>query len=263
MDFGIRGRRAIVAAASSGLGRACADALLREGCEVTILARDRERLERAASELGTETGTAPEAVALDVSDGDAVQAFLAGVLARGGADILVTNSGGPPAKPFAECTLEDWTRAVELMLLSAVRLIRGVLPGMRERGWGRIVCITSIAAKEPVENLVLSSAVRAAVSGMAKGLAGEVAGEGVRVNMAAPGFHRTPALDRLIDRAIADGRARSRDEVLDGWTKAIPAGHLGDPAAFGRAVAFLCSEACPFISGHNLLVDGGETRTTF
>lgn len=263
MDFGIRGRRAIVAAASSGLGRACAGALLTEGCEVTILARDRERLERAARELGERTGTAPRAVALDVSDGEAVDAFIARTLAGGDVDILVTNSGGPPAKPFAECTMEEWTQATELMLLAAVRLIRGFLPGMRARGWGRIVCITSIAAKQPVENLILSSSVRAAVTGMAKGLANEVAGEGVRVNVAAPGFHLTPALDRLIDRLVADGRAASREEVIAGWTKGIPAGHLGDPAAFGRAVAFLCSEACPFISGHNLVVDGGEARTTF
>jgi 3-oxoacyl-[acyl-carrier protein] reductase len=263
MDLGIRARRAVVCAASSGLGRGVAEALLSEGCEVTILARDRARLECAAGEMETRTGARPHTHAVDVSDGAAVDAFVEMANAEGAVDILVTNSGGPPAKPFVECTMEDWSRAVDLMLLGTVRMIRGFLPGMRVRGWGRIVCITSLAAKQPIENLVLSSAVRAAVSGMAKGLANEVGADGVLVNVAAPGYHLTPALDRLIERQVKDGTAASREEVIARWTRGVPVGRLGDPAHFGRAAAFLCSDACPYIVGHNLLVDGGEARTTF
>jgi 3-oxoacyl-[acyl-carrier protein] reductase len=207
---------------------------------------------------------APHAFPLDVSDAESVAAFVARVRREvGPVAILVTNSGGPPAKRFVECTREDWESAFRLLLLGTTELVRGFLPDMLAAKWGRIVCITSIAAKEPVDNLVLSNSLRAAVTGLAKTLSRELAPEGIRVNTIAPGYHDTPALDRLARKLIDQGRAASEAQVRAAWSAEVPAGRLGDPEAFGRAVAFLASEACDHLTGVNLVVDGGRTRSTF
>lgn len=264
MDLGIEGRRAVVSAASSGLGKASALALSQEGARVTLLARDEMRLEKAAADIALATGTKPDVASVDLTDGGAVDAFVSRMNERGDpVSILVTNSGGPPAKLFLECTPEDWETAFRLLLLSTVRLIRGFLPGMLDQGWGRIVCVTSTAAKEPIDNLLLSNSLRAAVSGMAKTLSREVGAKGVLVNTIAPGFHDTPALDRLVKKMIDQGKATSREEVYAKWLSAVPTDRLGDPAGFGRAVAFLASDACDYLTGVNVAVDGGRTRGAF
>ncbi len=263
MDLGIEGRRALVAAASSGLGLASAEALAAEGAAVVLLARDPGRLAAAADRIAEAAGRRPETHSVDVANGDALGAAIAAVEAGGPVDILVTNSGGPPAKLFLETTPEDWQQAVDLMLMSTVRLVHGVLPGMLARGWGRIVCITSVAAKEPVENLVLSNAIRAGVTGLAKSLSREVGANGVLVNTIAPGFHDTPALDRLVAKLVEQGAVPDAEAAYEGWRRAVPVGRIGDTAAFGRMVAFLASDACDYLTGTNLPVDGGRTRATF
>ena len=264
MDLGIRGRRAVVTASSSGLGRAAAMALAAEGARVIIVARDRDRLEQAAGDIEAATGERPLPYSVDLQDGAAVDRFASDVqAAEGPIDILVTNTGGPPARQFHECSPEDWENAFRLLLLSPIRLIRGFLPGMREGGWGRIVCVTSVSAKEPMENLILSTALRAGVAGMAKSLSREVAAEGVLVNTIAPGFHHTPALDRLVAKLVEQGKAASADEVFGRWQSAVPAGRIGDTDGFGRMVAFLASDACDYVTGTNVTVDGGRSQATF
>jgi NAD(P)-dependent dehydrogenase (short-subunit alcohol dehydrogenase family) len=264
MDLGIQGRRAVVAAASSGLGLASARALTLEGADVTLLARDEARLRVAAEWIASETGQeAPATISVDLASSREVERAIHDILSGGHVDILVTNTGGPPAKTFLECTDADWQQAFDALVMGTVRLVRSFLPGMIANGWGRIVCITSVAAKEPIENLVLSNSLRAAVTGMAKSLSREVGPHGVLVNTIAPGFHDTPALGRLIDKLLAQGKAATREEALKGWTDTVPVGKLGDARAFGRAVAFLASNACDYLTGVSLPVDGGRTRSTF
>ncbi len=264
MDLGIAGRRAVVAAGSSGLGLGAALALAREGAEVIIVSRNPDRLARAADRIAQDAGQRPHTFTVDLADRGSTDAVVHTIRTQvGPAEILVTNSGGPPAKRFEECSEDDWEDAFQLLLMSVVRLIHGFLPDMRRAGWGRIVCITSMAAKEPVENLVLSNSVRAAVTGLAKTLSKELAPEGILVNAVGPGFHATPALGRLVDKLIEQGKARSREEVVESWSRDVPLGRIGDPEAFGRVVAFLASNACDYLTGGNVLVDGGRSRSTF
>jgi len=264
MDLGISGRRAVVAAASSGLGLASARALAAEGADVVLLARDEGRLRAAAETIARESGRpAPETVSVDLSRAEAVTDAAEQIRRTAPVDILVTNTGGPPAKTFLECTPQDWQSAFDTLVMGPVRLIQAFLPDMVARGWGRIVCITSIAAKEPVENLILSNALRAAVTGMAKSLSREVGSSGVLVNAIAPGFHDTPALARLVEKLIDQGRAESRSAAIRQWTDGVPLRRLGDAEAFGRAVAFLASNACDYLTGVSLPVDGGRARSSF
>jgi 3-oxoacyl-[acyl-carrier protein] reductase len=263
MDLGIAGRRALITAASSGLGLGAARALAREGCEVTLVARDLDRLNTAANALKKETGRRPHVRVTDLTDGEAVDLLVEQVRDDESIDILVTNTGGPPAKRFLECTLDDWTAAVDQLLLAPVRLIQGFLPDMIDRGWGRIVCITSTAAREPMDNLLLSNSLRAAVTGMAKTLSREVAAHGVRVNVAAPGLHATPAIDRLIRKRVEQGLDPDPESALAAMRSGLPVGQLGDPDAFGRVVAFLASDVVDQLTGVSLPVDGGRSRGSF
>jgi 3-oxoacyl-[acyl-carrier protein] reductase len=264
METGIAGRVAVVAAASSGLGLASALALAREGARVVIGSRDPARLAHAQGVIAERAGRAPHTFPLDVSDIESVAAFVPRVRREvGPVAILVTNSGGPPVKRFVECTRADWESAFRLLLLGATELIRGFLPDMRAARWGRIVCITSMAAKEPMDNLVLSNSLRAAVTALAKTLARELAPEGIRVNAIAPGYHETPALERLVQKLIDQGQAASEADARTTLRAEVPVGRFADPEAFGRAVAFLASEACDHLTGVNLVVDGGRTRSTF
>lgn len=263
MDLGIAGKRALVTAASSGLGLGAARALAHEGCEVTLVARDLDRLNTAAKALDAETGRRPHVRVADLTDGDAIEQLVEEVSDDDSIDILVTNTGGPPAKRFTECTTDDWMAAFEQLLLGPVRLIQGFLPDMLDRGWGRIVCITSTAAREPMDNLLLSNSLRAAVTGMAKTLSREVAAQGVRVNVAAPGLHATPAIDRLIAKRVDQGLDLDREAALAAMQAELPVGRLGDPDAFGRVVAFLASDVVDQLTGVNLPVDGGRTRGSF
>lgn len=243
MDLGIAGRRAAVAAGSAGLGLAAARALARAGCRVAICGRDPDRLARASDELGD------SAVGLQVDVGDAAggQRFVAAATeALGGVDILVTNAGGPPPGTFSDTPLEAYQPALELNLLSVVGMCTAAVPPMREQGFGRVVAITSVSVRQPIDFLVLSNTARAGATGFLKSLALEVAGDGVTVNSVQPGYHDTDRLAGLPD----DARARMLAQ--------IPAGRLGDAEDFGRIVAFLASTHAGFITGAAIPVDGGS-----
>lgn len=262
MDFGIRGRAAFVAASSKGLGRAVAEALAAEGCSLCLCARGTEALQKTRAEIAARHGVPVVAVPADLATLEGVTLAAETALAQlGRVDILVTNAGGPPAGTHDQLGPEQWRAAYELTLRSVVELTREVLPGMKERRWGRIVNVTSITVKQPVENLLLSNSLRAAVTGYARTLASEVAPYGITVNNVLPGYTRT---QRLIDLAEA-ARARGADpaEVNRRWIDQIPMGRLGEPEEFAAMVAFLASERASFVTAQSIAVDGGWIRSLY
>jgi 3-oxoacyl-[acyl-carrier protein] reductase len=253
MDLGISGKRAIVCAASKGLGRACAMALAREGVEVVITARTAETLERTAAEIRAETGVKVIAVPGDI----ATEAGRAAALAAcPQPDILVNNAGGPPPGDFRDWEREDWIKALDANMLAPIFLIRAVVDGMCARGFGRIVNITSASVKSPIATLGMSNGARAGLTGFVAGLARQIAFHNVTINALLPGPFLT---DRLRDnaRAAAGKAGRPVDEVLKERAMGTPAHRLGDPEEFGAACAFLCAASSGYIVGQNLLLDGG------
>ena len=260
MDLGLTGKVALVAASSRGLGRAVAEELAREGVRLVMCARGDNDLNRTRDHIASDIGSQPIAVAADLTDPEGVRRVTdAAVEAFGQVDILVTNTGGPPSGPFEAHTPEAWRTAVAQNLESVLNLTRAVLPGMRERGWGRIVNVTSIAVKQPVDGLILSNSVRAAVTGFARTLANEVARDGVTVNNVMPGYTRTARLDWLAGQ-IAAREGIDREAAFDRWASEIPAGRVGDPAEFAALVTFLASERASYITGTSIPVDGGWIR---
>jgi 3-oxoacyl-[acyl-carrier protein] reductase len=260
MDLGLRGKVALVAAASKGLGRAVAHELAAEGAHVVICARGADALHAARDAIVRETNADVRAVVADVSTIEGIEkvAREANEL-HGRVDILVNNAGGPPSGPFEQHAWDAWEKAVHLTLRSAVELTRRVLPGMRERRWGRIVNITSIAVKQPVDGLILSNSVRAAVTGWARTLATEVARDGVTVNNVLPGYTRTDRVDRL-NSARAASEGVGIEEIQRRIEAQIPMGRLGEPREFGAMVAFLASERASYITAQSIPVDGGWIR---
>lgn len=249
MDLGIEGRRAVVAASSAGLGLAAARALAAEGVRVAISGRDPERL-LAAEQALRHGGADVVAVRADLSTSEGSAAMVDEAVDRlGGVDILVPNAGGPPAGTFATTTLDAYRAALDLNLLSTVAMCQRAVPVMQAAGWGRVVAITSIGARQPIGRLIASSTARAGVTSFLKVLATEVAPDGVTVNSVQPGVHET---DRLGHLTAGD---------LAGLVADVPCGHLGDPADFGSVVAFLCSEHARFVTGVGLPVDGGASRS--
>ncbi|MFO7696587.1 MAG: SDR family oxidoreductase [Anaerolineae bacterium] len=260
MDLGIRDKVALVTAASRGLGKAAAMALAAEGARVAIAARGEEALRATALEIAGATGGTVLAVPADVSVGDDLAALVAEVETNLGAvDILVNNAGGPRPGVFSQMDDEDWLGAVELNLLSAIRLIRAVLPGMRERRWGRIVNITSIAVKQPIPDLILSNTVRSGLVAMSKTLADEVAAEGVTVNNVCPGYMLTDRV-RALNEAASRAEGISVEAVMQRTVAAIPAGRIGQPEELAALIAFLASQPAAYITGATIQVDGGRYR---
>jgi 3-oxoacyl-[acyl-carrier protein] reductase len=262
MDLGLRGRVALVTGASSGLGLATARALAAEGATVAMAARREEVLEREAAAIASAGGKAL-AVAADVSRAAEIERLVGRVLdAHGRVDVLVANAGGPPSTTFATTSDEQYAAALELNLLSSVRLARAVVPGMRERRWGRVVFITSMAAKQPLPGLLLSNTARAGLLGFAKTLATEVARDNVLVNTVLPGHFDT---DRAVElaRARADREGRSVDDVMVQRRGGVPLGRTGDPTEFAAVVAFLVSERASFVTGAALQVDGGQVASLY
>ena len=254
MDLGIAGRSAIVCAASKGLGRACAVALAENGVALVINARGREALEATAEEIRDRHGVAVTAVAGDVT----TEAGRKAVLAAGPSpDILVNNAGGPPPGDFRDWGEEAWLAALRANMLAPIELIRATVDGMGARGFGRIVNITSAAVKAPIVELGLSNGARAGLTGFVAGAARQVAGTGVTINNLLPGRFAT---DRLRSNFAANAKRRglSEAEVERAAIAAVPAGRLGDPAEFGQYCAFLCSRHAGYITGQNLLIDGGS-----
>lgn len=261
MDLGLTGRAAIVGGSSRGIGRGIAMELAAEGADVLLCARDAAALEAARDDLRRATGARIETVPTDTSEREGVERVIdAAVTAFGKVDILVTNTGGPRAGRFEDLSPEDWAQAVRQLLESVVHFVRGVLPGMRERGWGRIVNVTSVAVKQPIDGLMLSNSLRAGLTGFARTLANEVAADGITVNNVLPGYTRTERLVELAEHLTSAGDAESIEAVFGRWEEEIPAGRLGDPRELGALVAFLASERAGYITGTSIAVDGGWTR---
>ena len=261
MDLGLKDKVALVAASSQGLGRAVAEELAAEGASLVLCARDAQTLDRTAAAIAEHSNTRVLAVPADVTNTDDINRLVdAGRERFGRIDILVTNAGGPPAGRFDQLTHEQWEQAIRLTLLSAVELTRQVLPGMKERRWGRILNITSIAVKQPVENLLLSNSLRAGLTGFARTLANEVAADGITVNNVLPGYTRTERLEELAEM-MAEKQGISASEFRGKWEKEIPMGRLGEPREFAAVVAFLASERASYITGTSIQVDGGWIKS--
>src|SRR5437764_8650721 len=261
MNFGLKNKVALVAAASRGLGRAVAEELAAEGASLLLCSRSEEAINQATNEIAQATGAKVLAVAADVSKADEIARLTQFGFERfGRIDILITNAGGPPAGQFENLTQEQWEAAARLTLFSAVELARQVLLGMKERRWGRILNITSIAVKQPVDNLILSNSLRAAVTGFARTLANEVAPYGITVNNILPGYTRTDRVEELA-RSISASDGVSEAEARSRWEAQIPMGRLGEPREFAALAAFLASERASYITGTSITVDGGWVRS--
>jgi 3-oxoacyl-[acyl-carrier protein] reductase len=258
MDLGIHGKIALVAAASRGLGRGCARQLASEQCRVAICGRDAAAARQTAKELSSLTGSQVVGFGADMRRAEDIQRLMADVRQTlGDPQILVTNAGGPPPGTFATTPMEAYEPALHLNLMSAVHLIHAAVPAMKAEKWGRIIAITSISVKQPIGNLLLSNMARAGLTGFLKTIATELAPFGITVNALLPGTHKTSRIDQLAGD-LAERENRSVDEVLQEMKAAIPSGTMGDPDDFGAAAAFLAGEQAKYITGQNLLIDGGR-----
>jgi len=257
METGLRGRVAIVAASSQGIGLATAQAFAAEGCRVAMCARNSERLWQAAEKIRQEHNAEVLAEAFDVGDPEAVYRFVDSIVAKfGAADICVTNAGGPPAKGFLATTDADWRKAIDLNFLSTVYFAREVIPHMQKKHWGRIITITSITTKQPVSDLVLSNAVRAGVVGLVRTLANEFGKDGILVNNVGPGFTATDRLKQLAKtRSAASGKAEQ--EIFDGWAADSALKRVGEPREVAETILWLASDRASYVTGQTILVDGG------
>ena len=261
MDLGLKNKVALVAAGSRGLGKAVAEELAAEGASLVLCARDSRTLDETAAAISKSSNVPVLAVPADVTvTADIKRVVDTGIERFGRIDILVTNAGGPPAGRFDQVTHEQWEAAIRLTLFSAIELTRQVLPGMKERHWGRILNITSMAAKQPVENLLLSNSLRAGLTGFARTLANEVAAEGITVNNIMPGYTRTERLDELA-QMMAEKQGISADEFRGKWEKEIPMGRLAEPREFAAVATFLVSERASYITGTSVQVDGGWIKS--
>jgi 3-oxoacyl-[acyl-carrier protein] reductase len=260
MDFGLKDKVAVVGASSKGLGKAIALGLAEEGAKVTICARDAGTLEATAAEIHEKTGVEVVAVPTDVSQPDQVKALIdRAVDCFGGIDILVNNAGGPRAGRFADLSPEDYQNALDLNLLSTINLCRAVVPGMKARGGGRIINLTSVSVKQPVDGLMLSNMARTGVIGFAKTLAFELAADNILVNSVCPGIIFTDRIKQLAT-VRAEENAITFDEAIANMTKDIPLGRIGDPQEFANLVVFLASERASYITGTTIQVDGGLVK---
>ena len=260
MDLKLENKVAWVAGGSQGIGRAIAAALAAEGARVALGARSQAGLDAAVAALRAE-GREAVGHPLDLADPDAVTRWAeACTRALGPAQILVVNSGGPPSGGHDTLRAEDWRRAADLLLHGAVGLVGAALPAMKSAGWGRVLFVTSLSVKQPVDGLMLSNSLRAAVQGYARTLANEVAAAGVTVNCVGPGYTRT---ERLVALARAQARSRTVTEaqVYDDWRAAIPAGRLGESEEIAAVAAFLAGEPAGYVTGQMITVDGGCVRS--
>jgi 3-oxoacyl-[acyl-carrier protein] reductase len=260
MDLGLRDRVAVVAAGSKGLGRAVAEEFAANGARVVICARGKDALDATVAAIRADGGQAHGVVA-DVSDVGQVRHVVAEAeRVFGPVDILVTNSGGPRPGLFADLTIEDWHVASRILLTSAVAFTQAVLPGMRARKWGRILNITSIAAKQPVAGLMLSNSLRAAVTAFARTLANEVGADGVTVNNLMPGFTRTERVVELSEHKAKEG-GTTPEAVIGQWENEIPMGRIGEPRESAALAAFLASDRASYITAQSIAVDGGWIKS--
>lgn len=263
MDLGLKNKIALVAASSKGLGRASAEAMAQEGANVTICARDEAALNKTRDEMAAATGAEILALPADMSNADDISRVIKKTVDHfGGLHIVVTNAGGPPAGYFPDFDDTHWEAAVNLTLMSTVRLIRAALPHMQAAGWGRIINITSLSVKQPVDNLLLSNSIRAAVHGLAKTLAGQIAQDGITVNNVMPGYIQTDRINQLAT-VNAERSGRTMAEVIADMGQSVPVGRIGQPAEFGALVAFLASEKAGYINGTSIPIDGSVIKAAF
>lgn len=262
MDLGLRGKRALVTGASSGLGLATALQLAKEGCEVSINSRTESRLAEAAKTIEHDSGKKPRILVGDIgveSDRASILCALRGSDSQPGVDIFVFNNGGPPAGVFANQPPENWEGGYQIILKSAVELTRGLIDGMAARKWGRLLYVTSIAALQPIDDLILSNTYRAGIHGFCKTISNTYAKHGVTANCLCPGYTATARLTELAEkRAAASGV--SVEQQLKSFASSIPAGRLGTPEEFGSLAAFLASERAAFITGVSIPIDGGTNK---
>ena len=263
MDLGLKNKVAVVAAASQGFGKAVALELAQEGTRVAICSRSQERIDAAAADIRQQTGAEVLAVEADVSkEADCNRFVQAAIDKWGTVDILVTNSGGPPAKDFDALTIEDWRTGIDNTLMNVVYLCRAAIPKMKKQKSGRILMVTSTTAKQPLHDLLLSSALRAGLTGLAKSLSNQYGPCNILVNTIIPGHTKTERLQELED-VLSEKRGVPGEEIVKGWTAEVPTGRLGEPKEFAAAVTFLASERASFITGASLQVDGGRIKNIF
>lgn len=260
MDLGLQGKVALVQASSRGLGRAIATELAAGGAKVMVSSRDEEALARAAGEIREATGAEVDHCPTDLTRAEDIENLVRRTAERfGGVDVLVTNTGGPPAGNFGDFEDKDWTAAFDLILLSLIRAVRETLPHMRERGGGRIVNVASSSIKQPIEGLILSNTFRAGIVGLAKSLSAELAPDGILVNTIGPGRISTER-SAAIDAKNAEARGIPVEEVREKIESSIPLGRYGTPEEFAKVAAFLASPANSYVTGQAILVDGGMVR---
>lgn len=258
MDLGIRGKRALVCASSKGLGRGCAEALAEAGVDLVLNARGKDALEETAQYIRDKYGVKVDAVAADITteEGRAQVLEVAGQV-----DILVNNAGGPPPGMWTYWDREDFIDALDANMLTPIALIKALVPGMMERGWGRVVNITSQSVKAPIAVLGLSNAARAGLTGFVAGTSRQIAGSGVVMNNLLPGIHETDR-SKSLDQGVADGQNISPEQARRNREATIPAGRYGTPEEFGATCAFMCSQFAGFMIGQNILLDGGAINAT-
>ncbi|MGH9517093.1 MAG: SDR family oxidoreductase [Terriglobales bacterium] len=260
METGLRGRVAIVAASSQGIGRETAAAFAAEGCRVAMCARTREKLDAAAQEIRGKTGADIFTQALDVTDAAAVHKFIESTADKfGSVDICVANAGGPPAKGFLAATVEDWRKAIDTNFMSTIYFAREVIPHMQRKRWGRIITLTSISTKQPVPDLVLSNSVRAGVVGLVKSLANEFGKDGILVNNVGPGYTGTDRLKELA-RARSTALNKSEEEIFAAWASDSALKRIAEPKEVADTIVWLASERASYITGQTILVDGGAYK---
>ncbi len=259
MDLGLKGRAAAVAAGSRGLGRATALALAREGCSVAICGRDPKQIRASADFIERETGGRVLAVTADVTSRPDCERFIGETFgAFGRLDILVTNTGGPPAGNFETTGAAEWDKAYQGLLGNVIHLVRAATPHMKQAKWGRIVNIASLSVKQPIDNLILSNTFRPAIAGFSKSLSKELGPFGILVNTLCPGYTRTDRLEELAESRVKSAGI-TKDEYYESLAKNVPLGRVAEPEEFASVAAFLCSERASYISGIALAVDGGAS----
>lgn len=260
MDLGLRDKVAIVAASTKGLGKATAISLASEGANVVINGRHKQNIHDAVDEIRNKTGKTPLAVQGDLTQPEDIDRLFDDVTKRfGTVHILVSNAGGPPAGGFNDFNDEQWLKAVDLSLMSAVRLIRKAAPIMQKQKWGRIVNVSSVTVKQPADNLLLSNSIRAAVIGLTKTISRDFSRDNVLINNIAPYYVATRRIDYLMEETAAK-KGITKEEALQNIVKEIPMGRLGTPEEFGNFVAFLCSEKNSYVTGATIQFDGGAYR---
>jgi 3-oxoacyl-[acyl-carrier protein] reductase len=260
MDLGLRDKVAVVTASTKGLGKATAISLASEGANVVINGRHKQNIHDAVDEIKNKTGKTPLAVQGDLTHSEDIDRLFDDITKHfGTVHILISNAGGPPAGGFNDFNDEQWLKAVDLSLMSAVRLIRKAVPIMQKQKWGRIVNISSITVKQPADNLLLSNSIRAAVIGLTKTISRDISRDNVLINNVAPYYVATRRIDYLMEETAAK-KGITKDEALQNIVKEIPMGRLGTPEEFGNFVAFLCSEKNSYVTGVTIQFDGGAYR---